>query len=128
MTRQLENSFAGTELGSWFRSSLKDSHDGLVILDADIMLYFVYEYNKKILMLVEEKSRGDIIHAAQGMTLPVISRMLTLGARPANVEFWGLHVLRLECTTPDNSAWLEWDGKKTTAEMVKKYMNFELKP
>ena len=128
MTRQLEYSCAGTPLGSWFRSSLKDSRDGLVILDADITLYFMYEYNKKILMLVEEKSRGDIVHTAQGMTLPVISKMLSLGAKMAEISFWGLHILSMENTTPDNSAWIRWDGKATTSEVVKKYMNFELKP
>ena len=65
MTRQLEYSCAGTDLGKWFRSSLKDSKDGLVILDADLILYFVYEYKIKALMLVEEKSRGDTIHCSR---------------------------------------------------------------
>lgn len=128
MTRQLEYSCAGTPLGSWFRNNLKDSKDGLVIFDADITLYLTYEYNKKILMLVEEKAHGDTIHKAQGMTLPVITKMLALGAKPAGIEYWGLHILQMENTTPDNSAWIKWDGKIVTTETVKKYLNFELKP
>lgn len=128
MTRQLEYSCAGTELGKWFRSSLKDSKDGLVILDADIILYFVYDYKLKALMLVEEKAHGDIVHPAQGMTLPIIAKMLHFGSSSAGISFWGLHVLRMENTTPDNSQWMTWNGKKVDCATVKKYLNFEIKP
>ena len=128
MTRQLEYSCAGTDLGKWFRSSLKDSKDGLVILDADLILYFVYEYKIKALMLVEEKSRGYTIHTAQGMTLPIITKALSLGADGAGISFWGLHILRMENTTPDNSQWMTWDGIEKDCETIKKYLNFEMKP
>lgn len=128
MTRKLEYSCAGTDLGKWFRVNLKDSKDGLVILDADIMLYFVYDYKKKILMLVEEKARGDKVHTAQGLTLPIINKCLRLGAKAAGIQYWGLHILSMQNTTPDNSEWLKWDGRKIDRETVRMYLNFERKP
>lgn len=128
MTREIEIVNAGTPFGRWMRQFLMDSHQGLSITDIDTIVYVLNEYKKNIIMLIEEKASGDTVHNGQGLTLGVLSTMLSVAARIIGIEFWGLHVLRMQNTTPENSQWIRWDGKQITAETLKKFLNFEKRP
>lgn len=128
MTRQLEHVSAGTPCGLWFRQRLKDSNDGLCIIDIDQIIYLIWDWQLNRLMLLEEKARADTIHSGQGRALGLLTKMLAHGAKPCNIDYWGLHVLRMENTRPDNSKWLTLDGNKIAEDRLIRVLNFEEKP
>jgi hypothetical protein len=52
-----------------------------------------------------------------------------LNQREIFLRCYGVHCLRLERTTPDNSAWIEWDWTfRITKEQLVKIFQFELDP
>ena len=127
-TRELVIKTSGSACGNWFRDNLKDSNNGLSIIDADTILYLFEEYNRHIVMLIEEKANGDIIRNGQGRTIAAVDKMLRCGAKESGIEYWGFKVLQMENTTPDNSKWIRFSGKIITKEQLKKYLNFQEKP
>lgn len=125
MTRNLEHQNAGTPTGLWFRRRLKDSQDGLTVIDIDTTIYVFEEYERNLLMLVEEKPRGDKVRYAQRKTMQTIDRLLLAGAKECGYGYWGYHVLALQNTTPENSEWIKWDGYGCTVDGLVRILNFE---
>ena len=128
MTRALEHHNAGTALGLWYRTALRDSGTGLIIMDIDTVLYMIEDYKRNIIMFVEEKARADVVHVAQGHMLGTLRGILCAGSKAKGYDFWGLHVLSLQHTTPDNSTWLRWDGRQVDKIALMRYLNLEVKP
>lgn len=123
MTRSLEHVNAGTPFGSWMRQNLKDSKLGLSISDIDTTVYVMWDYKNKVLYLLEEKAYGDTIHAGQSFLFGVLSPVLSHGCKAMGITFNGLHVLRMQNRSPDDSEWIQLDGCKVTATELANRLN-----
>lgn len=86
---------------------------GFVPTDVDWVLY---DYKHRILRLLEVKTRGGYVRFAQQSALDELNGLCLMGAEARGVRYMGLSVLRLQNSTPTNSAWREWDGERITTE------------
>lgn len=94
---------------------------GYVSTDLDFILY---DYINHKLMLLEVKTRGGNTSFSQSDTLTLIDALLKLGAGiHGKVDYRGLHVLRMQGTTPTNSEWIEWDGMRIDKQTCWRRLN-----
>lgn len=123
MTRELEHVNAGTPFGAWMRRRLKDSKEGLSVSDIDTTVYAMWEYNDKVLYLLEEKAFGDTVHNGQSRLFGVLSSILSHGCKAMGVTWNGLHIVRMQNSGPENSEWLELDGRRVTQQELAEKLN-----
>lgn len=64
---------------------------------------------------------NDIAGKRRKVWDPVFSRWV-------QVRHYGYHLLQFEKTCPDDSAWIKWDGKEITADVLVKLLRFEIHP
>lgn len=86
---------------------------GFVAFDIDWLLV---DYKRQIMRLLEVKTRGATVRFAQADAFKLLDKYCRAGAPLVGGIYLGLSVLRLENTTPTNSAWIEWDGQRITRE------------
>lgn len=111
-----------TPMSRWFRSlsaPFTSAH-----FDNQNLDYVWFRYREGWLITIEEKRFGGRSTSAQLDTHGVIAQMLHAasgarvktqrGVRP--IEYRGHYLVRLENTTPDNSAWIEVNGTMVTRE------------
>ena len=125
MTRQLKLVNAGTSFGKWIREKLKDSKDGLNVINIDTMIYILSDYKKDRLMLIEEKANGDQLTYAQGQTFKLIDKALRIGCKEVGLDYRGIHLVSMNRDRPDTSNVLNFDAYPITEDDLIKKLNME---
>ncbi len=69
---------------------------------------------------------GKNIHGARTFYTHKLKSLL-LGRR-VNVRYLGFHLLQFEQTSPDDSSWIKWDGKKIDEDTLTAILAFERHP
>lgn len=90
--------------------------DGLELgaFTANDLDWVLYDYRNRMLRLMEIKTRGAAFRFPQTQTWALLDNMLRVGAAHmtehglAAVNYGGLSVVRMQGTTPKNSAWIHW--------------------
>ena len=139
---------------TWCRNQpgLDSLKDGIVAYDNDLIInrfrFDSQERKWQCLMFIEVKSMGHDIKKDQQETLGFWSQLMDNMhlANPGDLgpcfrvwsimqhkeiflRSYGVHCLRLEKTTPDNSAWMEWDWKfRISPEELVGILRFERDP
>jgi len=87
----------------------------------------VQDYKRRELMLVEEKTRGGRLHYGQQQTFKLLDNIVRWACShpQSKTKYRGFHVVRFAGTTPENSNWIEIDGKRVTRDQVVEFMNLE---
>lgn len=144
---------AETAFGRWMRANpALDSADGIVRTDCDHIVWRYKTYTDgrdfQLGMIVETKEYGaepdpsqrdvllfmdQIFHrhgsnmhgAKTDKTLKLKSHM---SGREVLVRFLGVHLLQFEKTNPDDSAWIKWDRKHISAEMLTEILALNRRP
>ena len=49
-------------------------------------------------------------------------------AENVTLTFYGMHVLTLQNTCPNNSDWIKWDGKKIDQALLVRLLRIEVNP
>ena len=147
---------AETLFGRWVRNNPRlDSGDGFSIVDCDYWIHrFKIHGNREVqcLMLVELKTNGSDLSAAQRDTLHIVDQVMrnrrqtptkTLvresGTAPlrvkssflmasVNVRLYGVHTLVFSGLGPDDSNSIRWDRKEIDPDMLTKLLAFDLDP
>ena len=136
-----------TPFSDWVRRHplLSSAPNGaaLSITDVDYVIhkYFVKDkatnetLGRQHLMLIELKTHeATLSRPAQKDTLHLLDQALGYSDRQ-QVEvmrgrklsyYHGLHVLRLQNTTPANSEWMAWDDVKINTELLIRILRFEV--
>lgn len=127
----------------------------LVVSDVDGMLVFHKYHEDRIggrdvqhLMLLEYKTNGAMCTDSQRDTLKMLSQALSrvtskrkrpraaksqrvfssISRRDVTLKTWGVHLLQFEATSPEDSEWMKWDGKKIGRWELECLLRFELNP
>lgn len=146
-----------TLFGRWIRNNPDiDSSKGYCVTDQD---YWIHRYivrgsrGFQCIMLVEIKTMGAVLTAAQQDTLWIIDQItrnrrqtptkkemrLQAGTGPASVRSvmakgnvalraFGVHVLTFSGLGPDDSEWIRWDTTPIDAGTLTKILRFDLDP
>ena len=111
------------EFSQWLRRHCRPSKRGckleylelgcLVAFDLDFVLY---DYTRKMVQLLEVKTRNGVVRFSQGETLHMLDGILTVGAQKAGIKYLGLHVLRMDGLQPFTSSRILWDDEPITGE------------
>ncbi|MFO7323970.1 MAG: hypothetical protein DIU68_019755, partial [Chloroflexota bacterium] len=116
MTRDLEFS-------AWLREHGRPSKRNFTVDAIELGAFVAFDvdwllldYERRIVRLLEVKTRGAKMRFAQQSAFKLLDDICRAGAPLVGAHYLGLSVLRLENTTPSNSAWCEWDGERITAE------------
>lgn len=125
MTRQFKLVNAGTAFGRWIKEKLKDSKDGLNVINIDTMIYVISDYKKDRLMLIEEKANGDQLTYAQSQTFKLIDRALRIGCKEVGLDYRGIHLVSMNRGRPDVSEVLNFDAYPITESDLIKRLNME---
>lgn len=118
------------EMSKWIRDNCRPSKRGAQVEGVELGAFVVsdidwclYDYEHRVLRLLEVKTRGGSVSFAQRDLLLVLDAMLRSGSGASDVRYVGLSVLRLEGTTPTDSAWIEWDGVRISKEECYRRIN-----
>lgn len=148
-----KRSDAQTGFGRWMRNhKALDSIFGIVRTDTD---HWILRWKTslegrdfQLLMLVEVKEMGsepdeaqlDILHFVHlGMIRPrknmhgakcdnEFPATSTVTGRKVRVRYMGYHLLQFEKTNPDDSAWIKWDRKTISADVLVGVLALERHP
>ena len=117
-TRQEQTGRRNLDFSGWVRRTLTGAK-GFTVFDLD---FIFRDYERKLLQVVEVKTHGGEISTLQRIALGELSQILEAGisvGRPSSGWRWcGMHVLRLEGTSPENGRIL-WDGAQVSeAQLV----------
>lgn len=117
-TRQEQTGRRNLDFSGWVRRTLTGAK-GFTVFDLD---FIFRDYERKLLQVVEVKTRGGEISTLQRIALGELAQILEAGVaagRPSSGWRWcGMHVLRLEGTSPENGRIL-WDGSQVSeAQLV----------
>lgn len=91
--------------------------------------WVLYDYRNQMLRLLEVKTRGANLSYSQRQLWTLLNSMLRIGSEHmtehglSQVSYGGLSVLRMENTTPANSAWIKWDEQPITREETWRRVN-----
>lgn len=80
----------------------------LVVSDLD---FIFYDYSRKVIQLIECKTRNGQLGRAQKEIMELIDNLLEVGARELGITYLGYHVVTMDGTTPDNSLSIRWDNE-----------------
>lgn len=136
------------EFNAWVRAQpdLSSSPSGaaLSIMDIDFCVHkFVVtdkssgrQLPRQHIMLMEHKSHAGGASFAQADTITAIDQMLKASHLTiakvhrgyVKMFYHGFHVLRCSANGPNDSDWMEWNGKRISAETLKRLLRFELNP
>ena len=146
---------AESGFGRWMRNNAElDSKEGIVRTDFDhtICRYKTYYESRgfQIMMIVEVKEHGAEPDESQTDLLSFTNQILfknkrgknMYNARTAvthklwskknqcwvNVRHYGVHLLQFEKTNPDDSAWIKWDRKIITKEVLVDLLRMDRRP
>jgi len=111
------------DFSHWLREKCRDSSTGLIATDID---FFLQDYKMKKLMLLEVKTRNARPRPSQWKQLRVIDAFVRYGAEYYGYDYWGLYVIKLSGTSPENSE-VEINGCSVTEEQLISFLNFENK-
>lgn len=141
--------------GRWIRNNRElDSRQGIGALDQDYWIHRFKSYGQRdfqLLMGIEIKTKGAELSPSQRDTLHILNQFMrnrkrtptkSLQYQPGSVvevysiinrrmveaKFYGIHVLRFSGLGPDDSEWIEWDGKVIDASQLTKLIRFDLDP
>lgn len=117
MTRQEQTGRRNLDFSGWVRRTLT-SAKGFTVFDLD----FVFrDYERKLLQVVEVKTHGGEISTLQRIALGELAQIMEAGiasGHPSSGWRWcGMHVLRLEGTSPENGRIL-WDGAQVYEDQL----------
>lgn len=84
-----------------------------VAFDLDFVLY---DYERKMLQLLEVKTHNGRPSGSQRKTFGMLNQILALGAPLAGVQYLGLHYLIMDAEQPFESENITWDGVAITQE------------
>lgn len=110
-----------TPLSDWLRA-LPEPWSSRTVSNQNLD-YIWHQYRDNWLITIEEKRFEGTVNFAQRDTHGVLVQLLHAGSGTevitardirVRVEYRGHYVLRLEKTTPDDSAWLELNGQRAT--------------
>jgi len=117
-----------TPFGLWMREFLRDSNNceggGLTATNID---YVLHDYQNKKIMILEEKTKGGIIHYAQSETFKILDKILYKYAKKFNLDYWGFYVLQFPPGKELPCAGMRLNWNEITTEQLIKHMNFEEK-
>jgi hypothetical protein len=128
-----------------------DSGEGVVCSDTDYIILRCHQQgdrNFQMLMVVEVKQYGarpgrcqtDILSflrqlaerkgrnssgAETILSMRLYSKLLK---RPVLVRWLGVHLLQFEKTSPEDSAWIKWDGRDITAPLLVELLRMDRRP
>lgn len=144
-----------TLFGRWIRNNPDlDSRSGYCVTDQDYWVHRFKTYGTRafqLLMLVEVKTNGAGLSAAQTDTLHIINQFLrnrratptkevewqpgnvlmpysTMNGSHVSVRAYGMHVLRFSGLGPDDSTEIIWDKTPVTADQLTQILRFDLDP
>lgn len=144
-----------TPFGGWIRShpGLESIRDRISVSDSDYWIHRYRAHTDKIgeravdsIMLVELKTFMRDLPHAQRDTLHLVNQLLrkaTVGpggrrrhltldgvrlGEKRRVRCFGVHVLQLSSSRPDNSDVILWDGKYMTEDLLVEVLRFERDP
>lgn len=122
MTRAINHEGEFTAFGRWINRRCRDSRDGLSVTNLD---YVIEDFNRKRMMLLEEKTRGGVLHPAQRMTFKVLDRMLRAGSETDGYAYWGFYLLVLPPLAETPCEGMTLNGKAITEDQLIAHMNFD---
>lgn len=148
MTTPHRSEAPATPFSAWLRynPNLDSRTKFLSCHDCDMWVhrYSVGEDGRRLnhIMLIEVKTWGKQSERAQVDTLMVVDQLLRFGTRRyvrsvklkgitgsvRTVWSWGVHTLRMSDGRPDESEWLEWDGKRISVSTLEAIIRFDLRP
>lgn len=112
-TRQEQTGRRNLDFSGWVRRTLTGAK-GFTVFDLD---FIFRDYERKLLQVVEVKTHGGEISTLQRIALGELAQILEAGVaagRPSSGWRWcGMHVLRLEGTSPENGRIL-WNGAEVS--------------
>jgi hypothetical protein len=146
-----------TMFGRWIRNNRElDSAKGYCVTDQDYWIHRFKTHDNRsfqCIMLVEIKTMGAELSAAQNDTLWIIDQLmrnrrdtptkkdtrLQAGSGPVKVrsvmaksdvalKAMGVHVLTFSGLGPDDSSWITWDRKQIDQDTLTKLLRFDLDP
>jgi hypothetical protein len=144
---------AETGFGRWMRAQPQlSSARGIVRTDTDhtILRYKTHSQgrNFQLLMDIEVKEHGSLprddqrdIHSFKHQMISKTGRNIegsktrrtmklfsVMSNRKVNVRYLGFYLLRFENTSPDDSAWIEWDHKRITKDTLIAILAMDVDP
>ncbi len=116
-TRQEQTGQRNLDFSGWVRRTLTGAK-GFTVFDLD---FIFRDYERKLLQVVEVKTHGGEISTLQRIALGELAQIMKAGiaaGHPSSGWRWcGMHVLRLEATSPDSGRIL-WDGKLVSEKQL----------
>lgn len=143
-----------TSFGRWIRNNGKlDSGLGYSVIDQDYWIHKFKHHNGRdfqCIMLVEIKTLGMNLTDNQRDTLHMVNQIMRnrrqvkqgfqagkgivhvkslISNKHTLLRAYGMHVLRFSGLGPDDSEWMEWDGKdRISIETLEGLLRFDLDP
>jgi hypothetical protein len=115
---------------AWMRKCGRPSKAGCFIDRTELGCYvahdldfIIQDYKRKMIQLLEVKTRYGEVTYSQEKTLHLLDRVLSTAAPVLGLTYLGCHVLRLDGTDPENSWMIEWDGEEVDQETCWRLVN-----
>jgi hypothetical protein len=146
MTMPRRDGFYQDGFRKWVQENprLDSVRNGLVVTDFDLLFHKYKTHTDKIstrsvqhMMVVEYKRHGAKLPPTQRDTLGMFHQIFRARRRvvkspltgcEVTLRFWGVHVLRFEGESPNDSKWMIWDKQKINLYDLEQLLRFEINP
>lgn len=125
--RQEQTHERNLDFSQWIRDKCRPSKRNCIVCDKELgcfvafdIDFVLYDYQRKMMQLLEVKTKDARVSYSQSQTFSVLDAALK---QQTEFTYLGFHTLVMDGTDPSNSTQITWDDMPVTQEQVWRKIN-----